>query len=307
SPVEYLSDAECPRWERFLREICCGDDELVEFLRLSLGYSLTGLTTEQCFWVLYGRGANGKSVLLNTVRQMFGPLAFDPGFATFEYQKNSSGVPEDVAELAGRRFVTANEVQEKARLNEQRLKVLSHGDPTSARFLYRRRFEFTPTSKIWLALNHRPFVSDDSLGFWRSVRLVPMRAEFLADEAESGLEERLRAELPGILAWAVRACLDWQAAGHLPLPEVVVKATDQYADESDPLGVFIQERCRVDDGLQVGASKMYRAYQSWAEDQGMRRREVLSRTLFGRKLGERFKKAHSVSGWTYSGITVVGG
>jgi putative DNA primase/helicase len=295
SPVSFDSRAACPRWEQFLDEVFGGGAELIGFIRRAVGYSLTGDTSEQCFFVLHGRGANGKSALLAVLRHIFGPYAFDPGFSAFEEARGYPPHPEQVAELAGRRFITASETRENSHLNEQRLKALSHGDTTSAAFKYGRRFEVKPQGKIWLALNHKPRVSDDSLGFWRSVRLIPFERQFLGQDADTDLANKLIAEAPGILAWAVRGCIEWQTEG-LGLSEAVLKATEGYQLESDPLGDFLAARCTIGPAFTCQAGQLYREYGDWAKAEGIRDRDTLSCQAFGRRLGERFAKGREGAG-----------
>jgi putative DNA primase/helicase len=287
--VAFDAAAASPRWHQFLEEVFDGNKELIEFLRLAVGYSLTGETREQCFFVLHGRGANGKSVFLEVLRHVFGPYAFDPGFSAFEDTRGYPPHSEQVAELAGRRFITASETRENSHLNEQRLKALSHGDTTSAAFKHGKRFEFRPQGKIWLALNHRPRISDDSLGFWRSVRLIPFEKQFLGQDADTDLAEKLKAEAPGILAWSVRGCLDWLEDG-LRRPAAVATATDAYQAESDPLGEFLESRCVLGPAFKTSSPALFEAYLQWAKDEGVPERERLSHNAFGRRLGERFKK-----------------
>jgi putative DNA primase/helicase len=289
APVECNPDAQCPRWIKFLNEIFSGDGELMGFVRRAVGYSLTGSTREQCFFALYGSGANGKSVLLETLRHVLGPYAFDSGFSTFEDPGRYPPHPEQMAELAGRRLVTASETRESSRLNEQRLKALSHGDTTSAAFKHRKRFEFTPECKIWLGLNHKPRVADDSIGFWRSVRLIPFERQFLGTDADLELASKLKAEAPGILVWAVRACLEWQQKG-LGLPDAVAEATVQYNAETDPIRAFIQDHCIEGTDCKVPTGDFYKAYLDWADREGIPKAEQLTHNGFSRRVGERYER-----------------
>jgi len=287
--VVYDPDAECPRWRSFLREVFQDDEELIAFVQRAVGYTLTGLTEEQCLFLLHGKGANGKSVFLQALRSVFGDYAYDPGFAAFEDPGRHPPHPEALAELEGRRFVTASETREQTRLNEQRLKVLAHGDTVSARRLYRDRFEFEPACKLWLAVNHLPRVGDDSVGFWRSIRAIPFRRQFLGSDADKHLPEKLQAEASGILSWAVEGCLAWQEEG-LGLPQVVVQATDAYQRDQDPLAEFLAARCLVRPDCRVSAGDLYREYEQWAEDEGYRKGYRLSRQAFGRKMKEKFQQ-----------------
>ncbi|MDZ4278289.1 MAG: phage/plasmid primase, P4 family, partial [Dehalococcoidia bacterium] len=230
--------AECPRWLRFLEEVFRGDHDLIDYIGRSVGYSLTGDTREQCLFLCYGSGSNGKSVFLSTLRAVAGGYAYNSPFSTFELDKRAS-IPNDVAALAGRRLVTSSETNEGTRLNEARLKALTGGDAMTARFLHGEFFTFEPVAKFWLAVNHRPLVTDDSYGFWRRVRLIPFTRVFKGEEDDQQLAETMRAELPGILAWAVRGALEWRRRGLAP-PDAVLLATETYRSDSDPLAPFLE-------------------------------------------------------------------
>jgi putative DNA primase/helicase len=289
----------CPRWDRFLQEVFGADRELIDFIARAVGYSLTGDASEQCLFMCHGSGANGKSVFLTTLRAVAGSYAYNSPFSTFELAERSS-IPNDLAALVGKRLVTASETNEAVRLNEARLKALTGGDPVTARFLHGEFFTFQPVCKLWLAVNHRPRVGDDSYGFWRRVRLIPFTRRF-TDDADRHLAETLRTELPGILNWAVRGALTWQEEGLEP-PKVVQSATEDYRVESDPLAEFIEERCAVGTCCVAAAGQLYEAYRQWASDQGMREREVLSTVTFGRRMSERFEKRHTRAGKSYHGV-----
>ena len=294
----YNPEAECPRWLQFLDEIFLGDQELIDFVHRAVGYSLTGSTVEQCLFICYGTGANGKSTFLNVLRHVLGDYAANTPFSTFDYQRKSE-IPNDLAALVGKRLVTSFEVKEHARLDESRVKALTGGDPITARFLHREFFTYTPQFKIWLAVNHKPNVSDTSHGFWRRVRLIPFEAKFEGERADKQLEEKLRAEATGILAWAVRGCLAWQERGLEP-PEKVREATEAYRVEQDVLSQFIDECCVVADHAWVRASDLYARYKAWAEENGL---PVLSSTKFGTQLMERgFRKTRDRRGRIYLGI-----
>ena len=130
-------DARCPRWERFVSEIVGGDEAMVPFLRRAVGYSVTGVMTEQVLFVLYGTGANGKGTLTNTINRMLADYGWNMPSATIEMHSRS-GIPNDLAALMNRRFVIASETNDGARLNEARVKALTGCDPITARFSARR-------------------------------------------------------------------------------------------------------------------------------------------------------------------------
>ncbi|MEW6718901.1 MAG: phage/plasmid primase, P4 family [Thermodesulfobacteriota bacterium] len=297
---DLIPGATCPRWHRFLDEIFEGNAELIDFVWRLIGYVLTGLTTEQIVVLLHGSGANGKSVFLNVLRHVLGEYGHNAPFSTFEHQ-HRAGVPTDVADLEGKRLITSAETGETTRLNEPRLKALSGGDPVTARRLFKDFYTFSPTGKIFLCVNHLPKVKDDSHGFWRRMRIIPFLRQFSPEEADRHLEGKLIAEAPGILAWAVAGCLEWQRRGLEP-PACVLAATDAYREESDPVSEFLATGCLTGPEFRVQAGVLYDAYVSWAEGARLPRWDILSATAFGRRMSERFTKERGRGPAWYLGV-----
>jgi putative DNA primase/helicase len=296
--VVFDAQATCPRWERFLDEIFDGDAELVAFIARAVGYSLTGNTREQCLFLCHGAGSNGKGTLTTTLTGILGDYAYNMPFTTIESQQRAA-IPNDLAALVGRRLVVASETNDGTRLNEARIKALTGCDPITARFLHSEFFTFEPVAKFWLAVNHKPIVRDDSYGFWRRMRLVPFDRTFAID---GRLADTLAHEAPGILAWAVRGALAWQRDG-LTAPAAVLTATEEYERDSDPLAAFFAEACRLDPDAETGANDLYKHYRGWADGHAFSERERLSTTMFGRKMAERFRRAHTRAGGVYFGVS----
>ena len=283
SLVECDPHGDCTRWIKFVREVFGNDDDLFGFVQRAVGYSLTGDTREQCLFLTHGEGANGKSTFLEVIRHILGDYAQNTPFSTLEL-KGRSSIPNDVAALVGKRFVTAIETSDSERLNEARIKALTGSDHITARFFFKEFFTFLPVSKIWLASNHLPIVADDSHGFWRRVRLIPFLRRFEGDADDKGLKAKLLAEAPGILAWAIQGCLAWQKRG-LGEPNIVKKATADYREESDPLSEFIEEVCLVHAKAQVTAATLWEEYFRWTQEN--RDRHALNRKAFVRCMEAR--------------------
>jgi putative DNA primase/helicase len=168
-------------------------------------------------------------------------------------------------------------------LNEGRIKALTGSDAISARFLYKEFFTFEPTGKFFLAFNHKPTVADDSHGFWRRVRLIPFTQQFSGKECDLHLTTKLKAEASGILNWAVAGCLRWLAEG-LKAPEIVLAASQEYRQQSDPLKEFLEDCCQFGPSEVVGISELKDAYRAWCESNGY---QPLDPTAFNRKLESR--------------------
>jgi putative DNA primase/helicase len=280
SSVPFEADAKCPRFQQFLPEIFNSDEELVDYVQRTIGYCLTGSVREQCVFCWCGSGANGKTTLENLLRHILGEHAVNLAFSALETTHRNSN---DLVALAGARLATASETNEGVRLNEARIKVLTGGDPITARRLYQESFTFSPTHKLVLAFNHKPIIADDSEGMWRRVHLVLFSRQFKPEEQDKNLLDQLKGEATGVLGWAVRGCLLWQKNG-LAMPPAVKRATAAYRDESDHLGQFIGDCCTVEPSSTETSEALWRRYQSWATEN----EEVsLSRQVFASRLERR--------------------
>jgi putative DNA primase/helicase len=279
--MAFDADAACPLFERTVRDIFV-DDELVAYMQRALGYSLTADCREECFFLCWGNGSNGKGVLMKTVGWILGDYADDLPFSALELSDRSS-IPNDIAKLVDKRFVTASETN-AVLLNESRIKALTGRDPITARFLHQEFFTFEPVAKFWLAANEKPQVRDTSDGFWRRVHTIPFTQSFV-DRADLTLKDRLREEGPGILAWMVRGCLAWQRDGLQP-PAAVVEATKEYRAETHQVGRFIRERCTEQLTASVPAGDLLKAYQGWCFGQG--EQPQFNRTTFDVEMKKRF-------------------
>lgn len=281
-PVPYDPAAKCPRFEAFLDRIMAGNADLIRFLQRTIGYSLSGLATEQVFFILHGVGANGKSTLLETLRHVLGDYAVQADPSTF-LRRNPDAIRNDVARLRGARFISAVEIGASRHLDEAFVKQATGGDIITARFLYHEPFEFSFTGKIFLACNHKPEIRGADLGIWRRIRLIPFGVTIPPEEQDRHLLDALREEASGILRWAVEGCLAWQREG-LGEPPDVIDATAEYREASDTLAGFLAERCVVDPDVSCPAADLYRACRAWAEAAG---EKALSQRRFEQMLAER--------------------
>ncbi len=268
APVEIDSDSACPTWEWFVSWAMLGDDEMVEFLRRAVGYSLTGAVGEQCLFFLHGGGANGKSTFLSVLQRLMGDYAFSAEadlLLTTTNERHSTGV----ADLFGRRLVIVQETDEGRRLDEALVKRLTGGDIITARRMRQDNFQFAPTHKLWMAANHRPTVRGTDHAIWRRIRLIPFAASVAPDDQDGELLDKLLGELPGILQWALRGCEQWRAGGLRP-PATVLDATNEYRTEQDHIGRFLDECCTLVEGLTITARDLRGAYEAWCTEAGER-------------------------------------
>ncbi len=300
-PVPYDPQAQCPRWCAFLDRIFEAKQELIAYVQRAIGYSLTGDTSEHCIFMLHGPGENGKSTQLQTLLGLLDAYAKKTPTETLMVRRGES-IPNDVARLRGARLVVAVEAEAGRRLAEAMVKEVTGGDTIAARFMRQEWFEFVPQFKIWLATNHKPRIIGTDRAIWRRIRLIPFTVIIPKAEQDRQLGEKLQEEWPGILAWAVRGCLDWLAHG-LGEPKEVTRATEEYRAEQDVLGAFLEECCYQKTEAVALAKDLYAAYRRWCESNGER---YTSQQDFGRRLGERQftpgKGTANVSVWRGIGL-----
>jgi putative DNA primase/helicase len=294
-PVTHDANATCPEWCRFLDRIFAGRQDLITFVQRAVGYSLAGCTDERVAFILYGRGANGKSTFLETIALLLGDYAMRTTTDTLLARRGDS-IPNDVARLRSARFVYASEAEQGRRLAEAKIKDLTGGDTITARFMRGEWFEYKPKFKLWLGTNHKPVIRGTDTAIWDRIRLIPFDVRIPEPERirQSELMARFEAELPGILAWSVRGCLDWQKHG-LGMPEPVAQATEAYRADMDILAQFLSDYCVVNPLAKTTVGNLYKAYTMWCDETGER---PLSQRDFGARLCERgFEKRQSTGGY----------
>ena len=300
--IDYDPDAKAPRWERYLAEVMCDDLSMVDYLQRLVGYSVTGDTSEQCFTVLWGSGANGKTVFTATLNEVFKSIAVTTPFSTFEAKANG-GIPNDLAALRAARLVFASEGNADRPMDEGLLKRITGRDQVSARFLRKEFFTFTPRFQIFLATNNKPSFRGADEGLWRRVKMVAWRRYFTPEERDAGIFDELLAEEAGILAWAVAGAVDWYRGGLQDPPEIV-QATQDYRATSDVLAGFLPGYY-VKDPLAspIMGKKLFEDYREWADQENLKPAEVFRRTKFYSLLEERgLERRAEHEGAAFSGL-----
>jgi putative DNA primase/helicase len=287
--VRFDPEAECPLWLSFLNDVFEGDKEVIRYVQKCIGMSLSGDISEQAFFICFGQGANGKSTFLNTIRKVLGDYASTTSFGTFDADsRNEYG--NDVAALKGRRVVVAIEAEQSKRLAEARIKTITGGDLVSCRFLYGEFFEYLPTYKVWLAVNHKPSVRGADHGIWRRLHYIPFNVRFGGEgnkPRDNQLESKLDRERAGIFNWMLEGFNMWQSDGHIKKPASILAATEEFQNENDSVARFIAECCERNDNATMEAGEAYTLFRAWLSEQGEAARFIPNMTFWGHRMSEK--------------------
>ena len=266
--VSYDPEAIAPNWASFIDKIFDGDADLIRYVKKIIGYSLTGETKEQCLFILFGEGSNGKSTFLRIIKWILGEYAQTLPIETI-IARNKPGASNGIARLQGIRLVVANELNHGAKLDEALVKQLTGDEEITARFLFKEYVEFQPQAKIFLATNRLPEIQGNDVGIWRRFRIVPFNHIFRETEQDKNLFITLMQEVAGILNWCLEGYKMYRAEG-LELPEAVKQATEGFREQAigdkSAIERFLHECCELDPHAKVGMKALHFAFSAWCDD-----------------------------------------
>ncbi|MHA6911116.1 phage/plasmid primase, P4 family [Ralstonia pseudosolanacearum] len=258
--------AGCPAWLAFISDITGGNTELAAYLQRVVGYCLTGVTSEHALFFLYGTGANGKSVFVNVLTTILGDYAANAPMDTF-MEARGDRHPTELAGLRGARLVSSIETEQGRRWNESKVKAITGGDKVSARFMRQDFFDYLPQFKLLIAGNHKPAIRNVDEAMKRRLHLIPFTVTVPPERRDGRLTEKLLKERDGILAWAIEGCLAWQRQ-RLDPPDCVRSATEEYFDEEDAIGDFLDEEAQCHQQARVAVADVFLRWQEWAGRRG---------------------------------------
>lgn len=271
-------DVRCERWEKFIDEVTQGDTDKADFLQRALGYSLLGMSNEECMFVLHGKTTrNGKSTMLNTIEMMLGDYAKVAPVGMIcrgDRQKDAEAASPTLVGLKGKRFVTMAESNEYGKLDEEKIKQLTGGEEISARALYKSAITFKPQFTLWLSCNDLPTVTDKSLFASERIKVVEFNRHFSPEEQDTHLKDELttQAAMSGIFMWLVRGYVKYRKRG-LTMSTSLKQVVTQYERDNDIVLQFLEARCeRVEDSggkpTVIKAKDLYNAFKIWAKSEG---------------------------------------
>jgi P4 family phage/plasmid primase-like protien len=289
-PVEYDPDAECPTWIRYLRRVMSDNEQMLNYLQKLVGIFITGSVKEKFLPIIWGLPDTGKTTFTNILRALlsddYAQVMGEGTVAEVKRKADGGDASPDIARLKGVRLAIVSETDEGMRLNAARVKVMTGRNRMMGRFLHANLIEFEPTHKILIETNHRPLIPTGDDAVWARIHLIPFENVIPRSEQDPDLEDTLREELSGILAWAVSGCLKWQEEG-LGQPPEIEEATKKYREEEDPLKDFVSEALvESAPAARLGIQEGFKAYQKWADGD----KYAFGRKRFAALMDRRFER-----------------
>ena len=264
-------------------EVTQGDKDKADFLQRALGYSMLGMSNEECMFILHGKTTrNGKSTLLNTIETMLGDYAKVVPVGMIcrgDRQKDAEAASPTLAELKGKRFVTMSESNEYGKLDEEKIKQLTGGEKISARALYQSAITYKPQFTLWLSCNDLPMVTDKSLFASERIKVVEFNRHFTPEEQDTHLKDELceQSSMSGIFMWLVRGYIRYKERG-LTMSDDLKKVVKKYENDNDIVLQFLEARCErhseedqfntKDSRVLIKAKDLYQAFKIWAKSEG---------------------------------------
>ncbi|SFG33441.1 phage/plasmid primase, P4 family, C-terminal domain-containing protein [Novosphingobium sp. CF614] len=299
--ADYDMAAACPRWLQFMSEVFGGDLATIDTVQRLLGYTLTGLNTEEIIVFCSGFGANGKSIFGNIVNRILASYSkVAPHSLLAARRRDDHGPRGDIAMLEGARLVSVNELPGGMQLDEQSVKALAGREPISARELYERFRTFEPQFTVWVRTNHRPIIKGDDDGIWRRIVVLPFRQKFEGPRCDKHLEAKLWAERDGILHWMIEGAGRYLALNSLAFSPTILAEQRQYRRDSDLLGEFLADCTVTDPAGRVPDKELFGRWRHWCDVNG---HKAGGKATFTQRLAERgFPISRSNGDRFYSGV-----
>lgn len=301
-------DIRCERWEKFIEEVTEGNKDKADFLQRALGYSILGMSNEECMFILHGKTTrNGKSTLLNTIETMLGDYSKVVPVGMIckgDRQKDAEAASPTLAGLKGKRFVTMSESNEYGKMDEEKIKQLTGGEEISARALYQSAITFKPQFTLWLSCNDLPLVTDKSLFASERIKVIEFNRHFSPQEQDTHLKDELTTmeAMSGIFMWLVRGYIRYKEHG-LIMSEELTQVVRNYERDNDLVLQFLESRCVQAEEANIKAKDLYNAYKLWAKSEGA---YILSARKFNAEMErhpEWFERKSTSSGFViYWGV-----
>jgi len=270
-PYDYDPSADCKRWKQFLDEIFENDEDKILFMQEAIGYGLyTTLNKAPGLYFLVGNGCNGKSVLLNTMADMFG-------------EENVSNI--SISQLSDEKYIIelndmminiSSETPHKKKFQTDLLKASVDSDWIIGRSVFKYPMKFRPHAKHFFAMNKLPEIDDDSHGMWRRINVIEFPRTFTDEDMDVDLADKLKEELPGIFNWALVGLNRLKSNNfRFTKSDSIEKANRRYRKRNSSVQSFIEDKIipLSDQKFSLKLSILYSEYLEYCNTEGYQVKE----------------------------------
>ena len=294
-------------WYKFIFKIFQGNPDLIEYVQKIMGHSLTGETKFHRFFIFFGRGANGKSTLINIFKSLTA-CSEEEIIKNYTHCDSADKIMDNkfqnneslISQWKRTRALFCEESKESSVLDTAKMKQLTGENLVTARQLYERAESFMPMFKVFLITNNKPVIKDPTIGSWRRIELIPFKVSISNEEKIEGIDKLILAEgKAGLMNWFLEGLKKIYADGDkLNTPKIIQIETDIYKAEEDELDEFLMDCCEKDENSMTQSSKLYAAYLKWATG-----RKIMSSQSFSPKiLSHGYEKKRTTQGFQFLGI-----
>lgn len=291
-PFNFDPEAKCKEFKKFLYRILernpetgkalTQGDRRLWVLQEWFGYTLLCDARFQKFLLMVGEGSNGKGVIQNLWIQMLG-------------QENVAHVSLDqlserfaLQPLLGKMANICGDLCEIDAVAEGVLKRLTGQDNITVDIKNRPPVTMAPSVKLIFGTNALPRFADKSRGIWRRLMAMPFRVVIPDAEQDETLTEKLTAELPGIVNWAIAGLRRLLGQGHFSHCAVCTEVARKHRLDCDPVAQFLDE-CGIHPPPPGGGARrvlvdeLYKQYAEWSQGGGFKAK---SKNTFNRQIGK---------------------
>lgn len=289
-------------WLKFLTETYSDNQDLIEYVQRLLGYSMTGMTSEQALFIFHGDGSNGKSLLLETALKAMGNYGTTTSADLLVGgQTNNNKSEERLAVLIGTRFAMVEETETNSRLRESTIKTLTsdYGE-VQARFLYGNPFSYKPKFKLIMATNHKPIIRGTDHGIWRRIKIIPHNNIIPDHKQDKMLGFKLEKELPQILWWIIEGAIKYIDSG-LQEPQIIREQVNEYKSDMNIVERWIIDNCDRDDGYFETSKKLYLDFTEYCKENN---EYIMTRNMFGNIMSKKYEATRRNQARGYVGLRI---
>ena len=298
-PIEYDVSKQCPKWESFLDEVMLGKSDLIDLLQEMFGYCLIPGNWQQVAFILYGEGENGKSVLLEVLRNLLG-ISNTSALSLSDISSQFRRI-----ELHNKYANICDESPTGKAIEADTFKNLVSGGVVVAEQKFKPAFSFYNLAKLIFSTNSVPHVKDHTHAFYRRLIVVPFDYRVSPEKKDKQLAQKLLEELPGILNWSIEGLRRLEEQKIFTEADGSLLAKDQFVREGDSVKSFLDDCCETEDSYEVYTSELYSSYREFCESNGQ---FPVAINEFGKRLTthvrsiSKFREGSGKRAWKYLGV-----